>query len=260
MPLGLPRLAVRGSLAVVGLFGDAMGFCHKYLSLLDLELFLRFANGTSSRRRRMRSRKVPSLTGGLSPEKGTSSICGICGLGKLRRLCGRRNHIAPIFISFSCNRRMARRSQSFAIVPLVLSVLTGGCRIATRPCAPGDWQYHSSGELRSTCCQQRNPAQCMPKEQELARRAPRDAAFARKLVARASDHDGRLCDWEESDRRPPPKPNPPRKQPVTAVQYAERVPPPTPVAAKSAAKPAAPAAPLPNHTPFNWGYFGAVTR
>jgi hypothetical protein len=33
---GLPRLAVRGTLAMIGLFGNAVRFCHKCLPLLEL--------------------------------------------------------------------------------------------------------------------------------------------------------------------------------------------------------------------------------
>jgi hypothetical protein len=168
---------------------------------------------------------------------------------------------------------MARRSQCIAIVPLVLSVLTGGCQIATRPCAPGNWNYHSSDELGMTCCQQRKARQCIPDEREFARQPSPDAVPARRFaesmpeaqasntrVVSASGFDGRLCDWQESDQRPPPKPKPHRKPAVTPAQRVESLQPATSAAAKSADKPTTAAAPLPDRTPFNWGFFGAVTR
>jgi hypothetical protein len=100
----------------------------------------------------------------------------------------------------------------------------------------------------------------MPEEDEFTQQAPPDAVSARRSAAHGSDYDGRLCNWQEPDRWPPPKPSPHRKQAATAVQKTEYVSPATSAAAKVPNKQATQAAPLPDRTPFHWGFFGAETR
>ena len=166
---------------------------------------------------------------------------------------------------------MAAPLRCFAIANFALIALTTtGCLIM-RPCAPGNWHYHSCDGL----CQEDGQSQAVrgcrePKLRTSASVMPRQRstiftqeATARQRHVQEPSPAVEACAWHEADSEPSPttKGGDPYPAALAAKNPPSRAATATPVAdsAHLPVSPADRASPV-DHVPYNWGFFGASTR
>jgi hypothetical protein len=165
----------------------------------------------------------------------------------------------------------------FATAIFVLLAITGTGCLMTRPCAPGNWHYHTCDHCCTMCGQRPVSRQSMPGEQSLARQAVASRMPASSLAKgditapdrpaierKSSSPAVTACDWDDSgDRSPSAKMRASDQQALPSAKPKPK----EPHAAEASSAVASirresPPAKLrqADPTPYNWGFFGSSAK